>query len=191
MAKDGTNRGGRRVRAGDKPQALADKIAAGKAARVLEAPDLRPESVLRAGNLSGAADLSGEEMPAPSEYLSARQKDGRPLGANALFIETWKWLAERGCEKFVNPRLVEAFAQAFTRYIQCEEAISTYGLLGKHPTTGAAISSPFVQMSQSFQKQANLIWYEIFEIVKQNCTTAFAGNPQDDVMERLLNARKG
>lgn len=129
-------------------------------------------------------------MPAPSEYLSARQKDGNPLGADALFIETWKWLMERGCEKFVNPRLVEAFAQAFTRYIQCEEAISTYGLLGKHPTTGAAISSPFVQMSQSFQKQANLIWYEIFEIVKQNCTTAFVGNPQDDVMERLLNARK-
>lgn len=191
MAKDGTNRGGRRVRAGDKPQALADKIATGRAARILEAPDLRPESVLRAGNLSGATDLSGEEMPAPSEYLSARQKDGRPLGADVLFIETWKWLVERGCEKFVNPRLVEAFAQAFTRYIQCEEAISTYGLLGKHPTTGAAISSPFVQMSQSFQKQANLIWYEIFEIVKQNCTTAFVGNPQDDVMERLLNARKG
>lgn len=191
MAKDGTNRGGRRVRAGDKPQALADKIATGRAARILEAPELRPESILRDGNLSGAADLSGEEMPAPSEYLSARQKDGKPLGADALFVETWKWLMERGCEKFVNPRLVEAFAQAFTRYIQCEEAISIYGLLGKHPTTGAAISSPFVQMSQSFQKQANLIWYEIFEIVKQNCTTAFVGNPQDDVMERLLNARKG
>ena len=191
MAKDGTNRGGRRVRAGDKPQALADKIATGRAARILETPDFRPESILRAENLGGAANLPGEEMPAPSEYLSARQKDGKPLGADALFIETWKWLAERGCEKFVNPRLVEAFAQAFTRYIQCEEAISTYGLLGKHPTTGAAISSPFVQMSQSFQKQANLIWYEIFEIVKQNCTTAFVGNPQDDVMERLLNARKG
>lgn len=27
MAKDGTNRGGRRVRVGDKPDALADKIA--------------------------------------------------------------------------------------------------------------------------------------------------------------------
>ena len=34
MAKDGTNRGGRRVRAGDKPDALADKIAQGKAAAV-------------------------------------------------------------------------------------------------------------------------------------------------------------
>ena len=191
MAKDGTNRGGRRVRAGDKPQPLAEKITAGKAARVLEPPKLPPEPLLEAMELDGAEDLYGEDIPSPSDYLSARQRDGKPLGADALFIETWKWLKDRGCEKFVNPRLIEAYAQAFTRYIQCEEAISTYGLLGKHPTTGGAIASPFVQMSQSFQKQANLLWYEIFDIVKQNCTTAFVGNPQDDVMERLLSARRG
>jgi len=191
VAKDGTNRGGRRVRAGDKPQPLAEKITAGKAARVLEATKLPPESLLEAGELGNAADLFGEDIPSPSDYLSARQRDGKPLGADALFIETWRWLKDRGCEKFVNPRLIEAYAQAFTRYIQCEEAISTYGLLGKHPTTGGAIASPFVQMSQSFQKQANLLWYEIFDIVKQNCTTAFVGNPQDDVMERLLSARRG
>jgi hypothetical protein len=191
VAKDGTNRGGRRVRAGDKPQPLADKITAGKAAKVLEAPELHPESMLEAEELEDAADLYGEDMPAPSDYLSTRQKDGKPLGADALFIETWKWLKERGCEKFVNPRLIEAYAQAFTRYIQCEEAISIYGFLGKHPTTGGVITSPFVQMSQSFQKQANLIWYEIFDIVKQNCTTAFVSNPQDDIMEALLSGRKG
>lgn len=191
MAKDGTNRGGRRVRAGDKPQPLTDKIAKGKAAKILEIPDLKPETLLEADELEVDADLSGEDMPSPSDFLSSRQKDGKPLGADALFIETWKWLRDRGCEKFVNPRLIEAYAQAFTRYIQCEEAISLYGLLGKHPTTGGAISSPFVQMSQSFQKQANLLWYEIFDIVKQNSTTAFISNPQDDIMESLLAGRKG
>ena len=190
VAKDGTNRGGRRVRAGDKPLPLADKISAGKAAQVLEVT-MPLETVLEAPDLKVSSDLSGEDMPAPSDYLSARQKDGKPLGADALYIETWKWLKERGCEKFVNPRLIEAYAQAFTRYIQCEEAISIYGLLGKHPTTGGAITSPFVQMSQSFQKQANLIWYEMFDIVKQNCTTAFVGNPQDDIMEALLSGKKG
>lgn len=191
MAKDGTNRGGRRVRAGDKPQPLADKITAGKAANILEAPELHPESMLEAGELGDAADLYGEDMPVPSDYLSARQRDGKTLGADILFKETWKWLKDRGCEKFVNARLIEAYAQAFTRYIQCEEAISAYGLLGKHPTTGGAITSPFVQMSQSFQKQANLLWYEIFDIVKQNCTIAFVGNPQDDVMEKLLSTKRG
>lgn len=182
MAKDGTNRGGRRVRAGDKPDALADKITSGRSAEVLDfgIPDLK-----------GAADLHGEDMPNPSDYLSALQRDGRPLGADIIFEQTWTWLKARGCEKLINPRLLEAYAQAFARYIQCEEAISAYGLLGKHPTTGGAVSSPFVIMSQSFQKQANLLWYEMFDIVKQNCTTAFVGNPQDDMMERLLSSRKG
>lgn len=191
VAKDGTNRGGRRVRAGDKQIPLSDKITKGKAAKVLEVPSLEPETILEASDLDGAENLNGEDMPSPSDYLSSKQRDGKPLGADLLFTETWKWLKDRGCEKFINPRLIESYAQAFTRYIQCEEAISTYGLLGKHPTTGGAIASPFVQMSQSFLKQANLLWYEIFDIVKQNCTTAFVGNPQDDIMEALLSGRKG
>lgn len=190
MAKDGTNRGGRRVRAGDKPLPLADKITRGNRAKILEPADLKPGSLLDAEDLDSGPDLTGSDTPAPSEYLSARQKDGKPLGADLLYKETWHWLKDRGCERFINPRLIEAYAQAFTRYIQCEEAISLYGLLGKHPTTGGAIASPFVQMSQSFQKQANLLWYEIFDIVKQNCTTAFVGNPQDDIMEALLSGRR-
>lgn len=40
MSKDGTNRGGRRVRAGGKPDALIDKITKGRAAKVLEVADL-------------------------------------------------------------------------------------------------------------------------------------------------------
>lgn len=191
MAKDGTNRGGRRVRAGDKPAALADKIQAGRSAQILDVPDFEPESRLQIDEPASGAEMPGEDMPSPSDYLSARQKDGSELEADLLYTETWNWLKDRGCEKFVNPRLIEAYAQAFTRYIQCEEAISTYGFLGKHPTTGGVIASPFVQMSQSFQKQANLIWYEIFDIVKQNCTTAFTSNPQDDIMEALLSGRKG
>ena len=194
MAKDGTNRGNRAgnyTGAGRKAKPLADKIAAGtaKTARVLEAPTFAPDTELEANTLAGA-DLPGSDMPPPNEYLSSKQRDGRPLGADLLYVETWTWLKARGCEKFVNPRLIEAYAQAFARYIQCDEAISNYGLLGKHPTTGGAIASPFVQMSQSFQKQANLLWYEVFEIVKQNCTTAFAGNPQDDLMEVLLSGRR-
>lgn len=187
MAKDGTNRGGRRVRAGDKPDALADKIAGGRDATVMEFP-MTP---LSGAELSVAADLDGEDMPPPSDYLSARQRNGKPLGADEIFRETWVWLKERGCEQLVNPRLIESYAQAFARFIQCDEAVSQYGLLGKHPTTGGAISSPFVQMSQAYQKQANLLWYEIFDIVRQNCTTTFDGLPKVDKMESLLRSRKG
>lgn len=186
MSKDGTNRGGRRVRAGGKPKALSDKIAEGKCTEIIEfqAPKLE------ACDLEGAADLVGEDMPSPSEYLSARQTDGKPLGADEIYKETWCWLKQRGCEKHVNKRLLESYSQAFARFVQCEEALSSYGLLGKHPTTGGVIASPYVQMSQTFQKQANQLWYEIFDIVKQNCTTKFNGTPQDDLMEQLLSGRK-
>ena len=73
MAKDGTNRGGRRVRAGDKPKPLAEKIAAGEDADIIE---FTP-TVLEGADLDDAADLVGEDMPSPSEHLSARQKDGK------------------------------------------------------------------------------------------------------------------
>lgn len=69
------------------------------------------------------------------------------------------------------PRPIEAHAQAFARYVQCEQAISKFGLLGKHPTTGAATASPFVATSQSSGKQAKVHWYEIYEIVRATCTT--------------------
>ena len=191
-AKDGTNRGNRAgnyTGVGRKAAPLADRIAAGQDVQVLEMPEFEPETLLNGDALEGA-DLPGDDMPPPSDYLCARQRDGKPLGAALIYTETWKWLKARRCEMFVNPRLIEAYAQAFARHIQCEEAITTYGFIGKHPTTGGAVTSPFVQMSQSFQKQANLLWFQIFEIVKQNCTTAFVSNPQDDMMETLLSARR-
>ena len=73
------------------------------------------------------------------------------------------------------------------RWIQCEMAISQFGFLAKHPTTGAAIPSPYVAMSHAFMKQINQSWYHIYQIVKENCTrTIPSNNPQDDIMERLL-----
>lgn len=190
MARNGTNRGGRRVRAGDKPAPAAEKIQKGQQVQILknDIPTLSPTE-LEAVDLPEGAVMNGVDMPKPSDYLSARQKNGVPLGADEIYKETWLWLKERNCEKLVNPRLIEAYAQAFARYIQCEEATSTYGLLGKHPTTGGVITSPFVQMSQQYQKSANLIWYEIYDIVKQNCTEVFEDNP-NDTMELLLRARR-
>ncbi|WP_338117087.1 P27 family phage terminase small subunit [Veillonella magna] len=152
MAKDGTNRGGRRVRAGDKPMSVAEKIQRGREVRVMnnDIPSFTPTE-LDAVDLPEGAVMNGVDMPKPSEYLSAKQKNGIPLGADEIYKETWRWLKERNCEKLVNKRLIEAYAQAFARYIQCEEATSTYGLLGKHPTTGGVMGSPFVQMSQQYQ----------------------------------------
>ena len=190
MAKDGTNRGGRRVRAGSKPDALADKIQKGSPAKHMELPVYEDHiNDLEIDDATEGVELEGYDMPNPSDYLSAVQKDGQTLGADEIYRETWNWLKKRGCEKLINKRLLESYSTAFARFIQCELAVSKYGLLGKHPTTGAAIASPFVQLSLNFQKQANLLWYEIFDIVKQNCTTDFDDSPQDSMMEKLLRAK--
>ena len=190
MAKDGTNRGGRRVRAGGKPVPAAEKIQNGLPVKIMsnDISELEPAE-LEAVDLPEGAVLQGADMPKPAEYLSARQKNGVPLGADEIYKETWLWLKQRSCENLVNKRLIESYAQAFARYIQCEDAISSYGLLGKHPTTGGVMVSPFVQMSQQFQKTANMIWYQIYDIVKQNCTETFTDN-LNDRMEQLLRKRR-
>ena len=189
--KDGTYRGGRRIKAGSKPDALADKIMKGAPAKRMELPDFTNDMTdFDVDDIGDGVELEGMDMPSPDDYLSALQKDGKPLGADEIYKETWLWLKERGCERLVNKRLLESYSEAFARYIQCSEAVSKYGMLGKHPTTGAAIASPFTQLLMNFQKQANLLWYEIYDIVKQNCTEPFEGSPQDSVMEQLLRSRR-
>lgn len=178
MAKDGTNRGGARVGSGRKSKALVDKINAGTSAQILELPE--------------PPVFEGEDVPPIKEYLKAKQKAGKDLCAEEVYKETWNWLKERGCANFVNKQLIEQYAMSVSRWIQCEECISEYGFLAKHPTTGNAIASPYVAMSQTYMKQVNQIWYQIFQVVKENCSVEWqGGTPQDDVMERLLRTRRG
>ena len=101
-------------------------------------------------------------------------------------------MPERGCSSLVSPQLLERYAMSCARWIQCEEAVTEFGFLAKHPTTGNAIQSPYVAMGQNYMSQTNRLWMEIYQIVKENCASEYTGsNPQDDVMERLLRARRG
>ena len=177
MAKDGTARGGARIGNGRKPKALADKIAAGKAKSALVLPE--------------PAELEGADVPPMKEFLRAKQKSGKDMCAEEVYQETYRWLSVRRCDKLVNSQLVEQYAMSVSRWIQCEEYISEYGFLAKHPTTGSPIASPYVAMSQAFMKQVNQCWYQIYQIVRENCAVEYSGaSPQDDVMERLLSARR-
>ena len=180
MAKDGTNRGGARVGSGRKRKPLNERIKEGKV------------QIDNSGMLDEAADFDGVDMPPVKDYLKSKQKNGKDICAEAVYKETYLWLRSKGCEKAVNSQLIEQYAMSVSRWIQCEEAISEFGFLAKHPTTGAAIASPYVQMSQTFMKQVNQVWFQIFQIVKENCTGDYGGaNPQDDLMEKLLQARRG
>ena len=179
MAKDGTNRGGSRTGAGRKAKPLADKIAEGKTGMTVVA-------------LPEPTTIEGFDVPPLKEYMKATQKNGKGMCAEEIHNETWLWLKTRGCEQLVNPQLIEQYAMSVSRWIQCEECISEFGFLAKHPTTGNAIASPYVSMSQTYMKQVNQAWLQIYQVVRENCAVEYQGKtPQDDVMERLLTARKG
>jgi hypothetical protein len=151
-------------------------------------PGRRKLTVVNFPNMTGQ---SKADQPQPSELLSARQKNGRTLEAAEIFSNTWAWLDQRGCAKIVYPQLLECYAMSAARWIQCEEAVTEFGFLAKHPTAESAIQSPYVAMSQSYMMQTNRLWYEIYQIVKDNCAAEYTGaNPQDDIMERLLTVRR-
>lgn len=178
MAKDGTNRGGARPGTGPKKKALIDKINDGKADGSMILPE--------------PADIEGVDVPPVKDYLKATQKNGKNLCAEEIFIATYKWLKTCGCDKLVNVQLIEQYAMSVSRWIQCEEAISEFGFLAKHPTTGNAIASPYIAMSRDYMKQVNSTWFSIYQIVKENCSVEYGGaTPHDDLMERLLSARRG
>lgn len=177
MAKDGTNRGGARIGSGRKPKALSDKLLEGRIEADIELPQV--------------SDLEGVDMPPVKYYMTATQKAGQEFDAKEVFEETWKWLKERRCDEYVNPQLLHQYAMSVARWIQCETAISEYGFLAKHPTTGGAISSPYVTMSREYMKQINQIWFQIAQTIRENSTADFGNmSPQDDMMERLLSAKR-
>ena len=172
--------GGARAGAGRKPKAVKEKAAAGNpGGRKLETLDI-PE-------------VEGVEMPEPHEFLSAEQRDGTPLQAREIYENTWEWLRDIGCASKVSSQLLERYAMCSARWIQCEETTSKLGFLSKHPTTGKPIPSPFINIGFQYMNQAVRLWNEIFQIVKENCSTDYDSgpSPQDDLMERLLRAREG
>ncbi|WP_457921083.1 hypothetical protein [Thermoanaerobacter thermocopriae] len=103
MAKDGTNRGGARIGAGQKKKPLADKILEGN-------PGRRKLMVME---FTDAAELEGESMPPPRDYLAAKQKNGKTTLAVEIYEKTWQWLKERRCVHLIPAQLIEQYARVW------------------------------------------------------------------------------
>ena len=53
--------------------------------------------------------------------------------------------------------------------------------------TGNAIPSRYVPMSQSFSKQANNLWFHIYQVVREICSSEYKGATlRDDMDEDLV-----
>jgi len=173
LAKDGSNRGGYRVGAGRKKKPLVEKILDGQAEK-------QEQTV---------PDTTDFVVPEPRDFINAEQRGlgGITNESRAIYDDTMKWLAEHGCADVVPRGLVEKYAVATARWEQCDRLMSMGGVTGKHPTTGAAIASPFVSMSLHWLKQANQQWHLIEEKVKEVCGDDISGINRSDPMEQILN----
>lgn len=175
MAKDGTNRGGVRIGAGRKTDPTSEKILSNHVAE-----------------LEVDTSFNGDfDAPPPKDYLTAEQKGGSKLCSEQIYQETYQWLKFVGCDKLVAKQLVENYSMTMARHIQCEEILSKFGLLAKHPTTGEPTTSPFVKMSIDYMKQATQLWYQIYAVVKEHNAKGQIGlTAQSETMDRLLRRVK-
>lgn len=173
MAKDGTTRGGARIGAGKKSKSLDEKILEGK---FKPAENVKKNTTFK--------------TPKAKEYISAEQRTGGKTCAEQVYKDTYKWLKSCGCAELVNYQLVENYAQMIGRHIQCEELLTRTGLLAKHPTTGDPIISPFVKASLDYLKSASQLWYQIYQVVKENGTSDGGINTPDNMMEMILRGKQ-
>lgn len=175
MAKDGTMRGGVRIGAGRKKKSLNEKILEGQVAE-----------------FDSVASLGEEfELLPMKQYLKTEQKGGDKLLTEEIYEETYKWLHSVGCAELVTKQMVEDYAMTKARHIQCEELLSRFGLLAKHPTTGEPTANPFVKMSIDYMKQSSQIWYQIYAVVKEhNAKGQVNLTEQSAKMEKLLRRVK-
>ena len=171
--------GGARVGAGRKRKPLADKLENNTGRRQIK---YIPNEAM--------SDIPVEVVPPPSDWLNDQTKNTqRESVAAKVYEDTFKWIRERKCDHLITKEQIEQYASSVARYIQCEEGLSAFGLLAKHPTTNVPIASPYVGMSERFLKRANELWARIYQIVKENCEVPVGKRENEDIMEQILSGK--
>lgn len=178
MATKGTGHGGKRAGSGRKSTATIQKILEGKAAKkISEADSLQQEITFE----KYFQPFLQAVTPSEKDYFAAAD----------ICVNVYLWLKSHNCEKLVPNELIAQYAINSARWQQNEIHISREGLMGKHPTTGGDVASPYVAMSLQYQRQANSTWAQIYEIVKENCSESITSlSDSQDEMEKLLTKGK-
>lgn len=113
-------------------------------------------------------DVAFTKKEVIKEFMTEPQaNDQTALVAEETFNEVCAWLERRGVRKYVNTTLLELYAMTFARWVQAERKISEFGFLSAHPTTGQPCISPYITISLDFCKQANNVWYQIANEIKE------------------------
>lgn len=173
-------RGGERTGAGRPKKPIADKILEGnpgkRTLKVIDFPEGNPLT----------------DIPTSPDYLAEAAKgDGKWPSADKIFTDVASWLERTSCLSLISPEHISDYSLLKARWLECEAMNVKHGLLAKHPVSGQPIASPYVRMGIDYLKAADTAWSKIWAVVSQNSLKDLsAGNPNDDVMERLLSKRK-
>ena len=124
-------------------------------------PGRKPHPNISFGNASDPA----VKAKAPA-FFDGNQRNGEQFLAKQVLEEITSWLSANRVLDLVPNQLLTMYATATARWMQAEEKVNENGFLMKHPTTGAPITSAYVNLALEFSKSAQGCWYQIYQIIK-------------------------
>ena len=130
------------------------------------------------------------KIQAPA-FFDSDQQLGEPFLARQILEEINSWLAGNDVLKMVPAHLLQMYSTSMARWMQAEAKVNQTGFLAKHPTTGAPIASPFVNLSLEFSKAAQGCWWQIYQIIKDETNGAkIVAEPTNGLMEILMRKKE-
>lgn len=177
--------GGARVGAGRPRKAKEEKI--------LEGREEMPNQVSVITNVSPIpVEQILSNMPAVEDYMTAIQRDGKPLTADLEFKKIYIWATRMGCQEVIPVMLLEQYAMNRARWKALQNAISEYGYVSKKSTSNNVQLSPFFTALVEIEKQMNTSYVMINQMAREHCITGFVEyKPEDAEMERILKKQGG
>lgn len=161
-------RGGYRANAGRPKKSVTEKIINGN-------PGKRKIEILEFED--------GTELPnKPASWLNTKAKE--------IWKEVYDWLEKIGCTKGILPCNLDEYAHCKSRWLECEDAITTLGILVKNEK-GKPVQNPCIQMAQQYLRQTNEVWAKIYQVIRETKLSSIDNNsPNDDIMENILRGRR-
>lgn len=162
MAKDGTRRGGARLGAGRKPKTNSIKKSVKKVDDILKNTRVSKEEY--------------EQYPQCGELLKGTT-------AEEIYYSVYKFADQRGACDDLAQEIVELFAMSYSRWAEAEKKLNEQGLTAPHPVTKLPCKSPFVNVSESYSKQAQNYWYIIWSVLKEHTEPADEYDPMEELLD--------
>ncbi|GHV44326.1 hypothetical protein FACS189492_0480 [Clostridia bacterium] len=168
--------GGKRAGSGRPRKPLAEKILEGN-------PGKRKPKVL---DIPSCDDIPLPELPDYLRHLVAAGVDNSIPNTEKIFADTVDFLQGTGCLHLINPQLIHRYVLNTVRWLECEDVVSRVIAFKGHNKD--LMPNPMSDQAIRYQKAADTVWAQIWEIVRNNSEVNYGSDSSGDVMEALLNS---